>query len=325
MVFPLAEILADNPRGVVLRIERSSIHDGAGLRTVVFLKGCPLSCLWCSTPESLNILPERGHFQERCQYCGKCVEACPQNALILQNDKVLQDSELCRGCFACARVCPNEAVQGYGTILSAEDVVAEISRDEVFFFHSGGGVTLSGGECLLQVDFVSAILTECRLRGINTAMETSLHVPWSNVERILPLLDTIFVDLKHADPGMHEKYTGASNDLLLANLASLDASDFSGSLHLRIPLVPGINDNDANLRNMLGIASGLSKLREIEILPYHRLGMATYEWLQCDYKLAGLRSPTPEHIEERVDFMRNQNLVNVPIRVGGGFTLPSHP
>ena len=323
MVFQLAENVADNPQGVVLRIERSSIHDGAGLRTVVFLKGCPLSCRWCSTPESIDIRPERGYLLERCQRCGKCVVACPQDALTIKDDKVLLDSKLCLGCFACAGVCPNKAVQGYGRAMNAAEVVSEISRDEVFFFHSGGGVTLSGGECLLQIDFTSAILAECRLRGINTAIESSLHAPWSNVERLLPLLDTIFVDLKHPDPRMHEQYTGAKNDLLLDNLAKLDASEYTGSLHLRIPLVPGINDEDVTLRHMLRIASGLSKLREIEILPYHRLGLVTYVNLQRQYELADLRSPSSEYIEERVNFMRNQNLVAVPIRVGGGFTLSS--
>lgn len=220
-------------------------------------------------------------------------------------------------------VSPSGVVQGYGMNLTAAEVVAEISRDEVFFFHSGGRVTLSGGECLLLIDFVSGILAECRLRGINTAIETSLHVPWLDVERILPLLDTIFVDLKHPDPEMHEKYTGVSNALLLAKLTRLDGSDFSGSLHLRIPLVPGFNDDDATLCRMLEIAAGLSQLSEIEILPYHRLGKTTYEWLQRDYELAELGSPAPEYIQERVDFMRKRSMLTVPIRVGGGFTLSS--
>lgn len=238
-------------------------------------------------------------------------------------NRILHDPNLCQNCFACAQVCPGGAVQGYGMNLTAAEVVAEVSRDEVFFFHSGGGVTLSGGECLLQADFVRGILAECRLRGINTAIETSLHVPWSNVERILPLLDTIFVDLKHPDPEMHKKYTGADNGLLLDNLTRLDASDFFGSLHLRIPLIPGINDDDATLCRMLDIASGLSQLREIEILPYHRLGITTYEWLQREYELSELRSPAPEYIQERVDFVRKRNVVAVPIRVGGDFALSS--
>lgn len=321
MASQLAEATHNNPEGVVLRIERSSIHDGAGLRTVVFLKGCPLTCQWCSTPESLKPRPERGYLESRCRRCGSCVRACPAKALTLQENFLKRDDTLCTDCFTCVGICPHGAVQKYGKKMDVAEVIAEISKDEVFFFHSGGGVTLSGGECLQQSDFVEAILSACRQRGINTAIETSFFAPWSDIEKVLPLLDTLFVDLKHPDSSRHVEITGVDNALLVENLLRLDQSSFTGAVHLRIPLVPGVNDSDTTLKQMLSIAAKLKKIREIEILPYHRLGVTTYQWLERDYPLNYVQLPEREYIEERVKFLRELQMVEVPIRAGGGFGL----
>lgn len=322
MASPSAEVLTGDPEGVVLRIERSSIHDGAGLRTVVFLKGCSLSCSWCSTPESLQFQPERGYLASRCKLCGACVEACPAKALRIEDGLKLDDSS-CRHCFSCVAACPEQAVRKYGSRMSASQVVEEISRDEIFYFHSGGGVTLSGGECLQQPEFVRTILEECRSRGIDTAMETSLFAPWPIVAEVLPFVDTLFIDLKHSDPTKHLEHTGADNSLILENLKKLDKSEYSGEVHLRIPLIPGINDSNETLVEMLEIASELGKIVEVEILPYHRLGRITYDWLGKTYRLGEVQPPSPAYIEERVGFLRNQKMVTVPIRAGGGFGLES--
>ncbi len=304
--------------GVVLRIERTSIHDGEGLRTVVFLKGCPLSCAWCSTPESQEGVPERGYLLERCRLCGLCARQCPAGALSMAGETMVRDKGLCQNCFCCESVCPHDAVRVYGRKMSAPQVVAEISRDEVFYFHSGGGVTISGGECLQQADFVAAILKECRHRGIDTAVETSLHASWRNVEKILPWTNTFFVDLKHADPEKHARFVGVGNQRIVANLRRLDSRAEPFALQIRLPLIPGVNDADDDLLELLALTRTLKRVRHIDILPYHRLGVATYRCLQRRYVLEGVKSPERRYILERLGFLRAR-AEDIGIKAGGGF------
>ncbi len=252
--------------GLILRIERTSIHDGKGLRVVVFLKGCPLSCKWCSTPESQQ----------------------------------------------------TDVEKGYGRILTVDQVLDEICKDEIFFFHSGGGVTISGGECLLQPDFVAGVLEGSLRRGVNTAIETSLFAPWQSVQKVLPYVNTVYVDLKHPDGVMHKKFVGIDNSLIFNNLKKLDQSDLLFDIHIRIPLIPGINDADDTLLATLSIAESIKKLKEIEILPYHRLGVGTYARLGRSYELQDVATPSREYIIERTEFVRKQKL-DIPVKVGGGY------
>lgn len=304
--------------GEILRIERSSIHDGRGLRTVLFLKGCPLSCLWCSTPESQNNLPEIGYAVERCNGCGTCVDNCPEKSLSLIGGVVQRDEARCRSCFSCVDVCFQNARKGFGRRMTVSQAVAEISKDEIFFFHSGGGVTISGGECLQQPDFTAAILRECRQRSIDSAVETSLFAPWANVEKIIPHLNDIYVDLKHPEASEHKKYVGVDNSVILENLQKLDRANLTFGLHLRIPLIPGINDGDKSLEALLKLANGLTRPGDIEILPYHRLGVGTYDQLGREYRLDGLSAPTREYIIERVAFLKSLGS-GIPIKYGGGY------
>ena len=305
-------------KGVILRIERSSIHDGQGLRTVLFLKGCPLSCKWCSTPESQKTVLEKGYISNRCTGCGICIDQCPAGAISSVDQTVVVDSKRCIECFGCVSACPQEARKGYGRQMTVAEAVAEISKDEIFFFHSGGGVTLSGGECLLQPEFSAGVLEGCRQRGIDTAVETSLYARWSQVVKILPFVNSFYVDLKHPDSGKHKNLVGVDNGLILANLKKLDQSQHPFSLHLRIPLIPGVNDSDETLVAGADLAVQLRKLRTIELLPYHRLGVATYAHLGRAYQLHNVQTPSWEYIMERTDFLRSLDLP-IPIRVGGGY------
>ncbi len=235
--------------GTVLKIERSSIHDGEGFRTVVFMKGCPLRCLWCSTPESLS----------------NAIETVGENT--------------------------------YGKIMSIDELMIEIRKDSIFYFHSNGGLTLSGGEPLVQADFSSELLRSACHEGINTAMESSLAVPFSKVEKTLPYLNTLYADMKHIDPDQHKRYCGMDNTVILDNIRRIDARAGGLRLIIRIPLVPGINDDPETLAGMGQFAAGLKNLQCLQLLPYHRLGTETYRRLGLAYPLASLPVPNAEHME----------------------------
>ncbi len=275
-------------KGTVLRIERSSIHDGPGIRTVVFLKGCPLSCAWCSTPESQLELPEVGYKFGKCSLCGVCVSACEIGALSI-GDTIIRDRNFCINCLKCADVCTQKAMITYGYTMTVSTLVKELTKDEVFFFHSGGGVTISGGEPLTQADFTAEVLKACKKRGINTAVETSLSVPFDQMAGVLNVTDYLYVDIKHMDREKHRQYTGLPNELILKNLINVDR-DFKGTIVVRLPLIPGINDDEYNLCQTARFCRDMGKRPVLELLPYHRLGIGTYEVLGVEYGLKEVKS-----------------------------------
>ena len=292
-------------QGHILRIEKSSIHDGAGLRSVVFFKGCPMQCAWCSTPESQRFEPEIGFDLSKCAHCGACASACPKGALAFDKTPSVR-RDLCNGCFACADACQKRAIKKYGETLGVKEIVREVSKDEVFYFHSGGGVTLSGGEPCAQADFAAELLRELKKHNIHTSVETALCVPWENVETLLPYIDCVLADIKHMNSEQHKRWTGIDNSLVLNNIRRLDSSDFPVSLIVRIPLIPGVNDTDENLKAVAALARELTKkLQAIELLPYHRLGLNTYKMLGRPYQLESTAVSLREHIDERANFLRS--------------------
>jgi len=202
--------------------------------------------------------------------------------------------------------------------MSVEDVVREIAKDEIFFFHSGGGVTISGGEPLSQPDFVLEVLRECRELGIHTAIETSLYAPYESIEKLLPWLNVLYVDLKHMDQEVHKQWVGSDNALIHNNLRKIDQASVQLEIIVRIPMVPGANDSDSNLSATVEFCKALKKLKEIELLPYHRLGLETYRKLGRDYQLKELVPPSPRRISQRACFLSQKN-PSLPIRIGGGF------
>jgi pyruvate formate lyase activating enzyme len=243
---------------MVLRIERASIHDGPGIRTVVFLKGCPLACQWCSTPESQSPLPQTGLDQ-----------------------------------------------QVYGRVMTAHEVVDEVLKDEVFYFHSGGGVTVSGGEPLAQSAFTAAVLRGTKEHGIHTAIETTLFGSRPNVARVLAWTDHLLVDIKHVEDAEHRRWTGVANSAILENLRAVAASDFAGTITARVPLLPGVNDDDLNLFRTALICKEIPQLDQLELLPYHRLGRAAYRNLGLDYALDALEPPSAAHLADRLEYLNN--------------------
>lgn len=265
----------------ITNISRGSLHDGPGVRTVVYFKGCPLRCMWCHNPESFSFHSQTVFNAKKCIGCGKCVSACPEHHII--KDGTLTFSPYgCTGCGLCASLCPSGALSVIGEQKSAEEIFEEIKKDIHYYRVTGGGVTFSGGECLLYPDFVNDIAKLCKNEGINTLVESALCIPWENVEAVLPYIDTFFVDLKIGDRGKHKQYTGKDNSLIIENLAKL--SNTEKSVVLRIPIIPGVNDSECDMEEFGEIIKGFGKaILRIELLKYNNLAEGKYNLIGEKY------------------------------------------
>ncbi len=267
-------------KGVVFNIQRYSIHDGPGIRTTVFLKGCPLSCLWCQNPESQSLKPELFYNRDRCVGCGKCIAVCPVNAIEMGDGKVLTDRSICTGCGLCVDACPEEAREVMGKLMTADEVVNEVMKDAIFYKNSGGGVTLSGGDPFAQPTFSAAILRLCKEKGMHTAIETCGYAPWTTIEKILPFVDLVLYDMKHMDAAEHRKLTGVSNELILDNAKRI-LHEMHVPLIIRVPVVPGYNDSSDNIEALAAfVVNELSPFLQVHLLPYHRLGESKVQQLE---------------------------------------------
>lgn len=307
----------DQESACILRIEKASMHDGTGLRNVIFFKGCPLRCIWCSTPESHRHNQEIGIDAHKCTGCGQCIKKCKINALRLDKNIAVVDKDICNACYDCIPECPNQAIKKFGEIVSIEELADELSKDEMFYHHSNGGVTLSGGEPCSQAKSAAKLLKELKSRGINTAIETSLFAPWDDISLILPYLDHMFVDIKHMCKKNHEQLTGVDNDLIINNLMKLGQSHYSVPITIRIPLIPGINDSHENLCYIAELSKKLTNnLKQIELLPYHRLGQGTYKLLNIPYLLENIVPPTWETMSKHASFLSSLE-PGVPVVTGG--------
>lgn len=281
------------PLGLVFNIMRFSIHDGPGIRTTVFLKGCPLRCGWCHNPEGQSPRPEVIYFEERCIRCGDCVRACPEEALRLDG-RVITDPALCQRRGECVEACSAGARELAGRWMSLPEVVAEVAKDEVFFEESGGGVTISGGEPLMQAAFVEQLLEACHARGIHAVLDTCGFADPSVVRRISEWVDLFLYDLKLMDCEKHQRFTGVKNDLILANLKTL--AEIGSNVIVRIPIIPGVNDEDTDIAAVSAFLTGVG-LRRIDLLPYHRIGSDKYNRLHLRYQGKDMAPPTAEHMQ----------------------------
>ena len=268
--------------GNISDFSRSSLHDGPGVRTVVYFKGCPLNCLWCHNPETLSAKKQILYTDIKCIFCRKCIKEFP-DCHVIENDKVKVLYDKCTGCSKCSELCPTGALSLIGDKMTADEVMAVIKKDKHYFSESGGGVTLSGGECLLQADFCAELLKKCKEEGINTLIETALFVPKENVEKVIGLYSEIYADFKIADSKKHEKYTGQSNEIILENLENI-TKKAPKKVTVRIPLIPSVNDSDQDVKdfaqNLLPIAENL---KGIEILRYNNLSKSKYEQAGMTY------------------------------------------
>lgn len=255
--------------GRIFDIKRFALHDGPGIRTTVFLKGCPLACVWCHNPEGIEEVPELMYNAEKCLMCGECVRVCQRDAILPEPEQLQIDRSLCDTCLKCVESCPTGAMEMSGSDRKASEIVSIIERDVAFFEQSGGGVTFSGGEPFCQPDFLNSLLRQCRERHIHTAVDTSGYVTTDVFCELLPLIDILLYDIKLLDREKHIQYVGASNDLILENLREADRR--GTTLILRVPLIHGINDDDGFFDDFVRLASRLRHLRAVHILPYHSL------------------------------------------------------
>jgi pyruvate formate lyase activating enzyme len=298
--------------GTVFDIRRYSIHDGPGIRTAVFFKGCPLKCWWCHNPESQSRDVEMMFRESRCIRCGACVDTCAEGALSWENETVVIDSDRCTLCGACAETCYAQAREVIGREMTVAAVMAEVARDITFYDESGGGVTFSGGEPLSQPDFLLALLRACQGQGIHTAVDTCGFAAWKVLDRIRPYVDVFLYDLKLMDDASHRRFTGVANKQILANLRALSSQGHA--IILRVPIIPGINDDEEAIRQIGAFAGTLAHLNEIDLLPYHHIGMDKYARLNKTYQLSGTQPPSEQRMAEIAQQLSGLWL---PVRIGG--------
>ncbi len=306
---------ANDPRGNIVSVQRFCLHDGPGIRSTVFFQGCPLDCPWCHNPESRRTGSRVWVRESRCIECGACAEVCPVDVaadLRAGSPRMAEAVERCVHCGACLEACPTGARQDLRREVGVAELVDEVGRDVEFFVQSGGGVTFSGGEPLLQAVFLNACLDECRTRGLHTAVDTCLHAPETIVRDMARRCDLVLADLKLADPERHRRAVGVSSELILANLRVL--SGLGTSVWLRLPLVPGVNDDEENLRATAEIAASLDGVRRLHVLPYHELGSGKRRRLGRKDPCADTKPADEKRLAEVAELLRTDGL---EVHLGG--------
>lgn len=303
----MGQVTSENgKRGWIFNIQRYSIQDGPGIRTTVFFKGCPLTCHWCSNPESQALHPELLYFDSQCAGCRRCVEACPNGATLLgPNEEIVIDRRLCKVCGVCVDVCLADARVVSGETMTTDHVVSVVEKDSLFYRNSDGGVTFSGGEPTHQASFLLELLKDCQSKGFHTCLDTCAHVHWEALKDALEHVDLVLCDVKHMQPERHKELTGADNHLILDNVKRI--VEMGKEIIIRMPLLPGINDSEDNLNALGSFMSELS-MRRLDLLPYHRLGAKKYERLGMEYRLEELSSFKKEKVESIKGILENFGL-----------------
>lgn len=278
-------------KGCVFNIQHYSVHDGPGIRTIVFLKGCPLSCRWCSNPESQKMTPEVAFNPNKCigwADCFRCGAVCPSQAVRQEaSGKISLDRQACTECFACVDACPPKALHLFGAMMSVDEVMKAVERDSAFYSRSEGGLTISGGEPLVQTEFTVALLKEAKRRRINTAMETCGAVEWERLQEACQHLNFLLYDIKSVDSQKHKEFTGADNALIMENLRKIRQTFPQLDVLVRTPLIPGFNDTEAEIAAIVGFVNELHV--GYELLPYHRMGQSKYQFLDREYPMGEVK------------------------------------
>jgi len=286
----------NNVKACVFNIQKYSIHDGPGIRTVVFFKGCPLSCLWCSNPESQDPKIQIVCDKTKCVQCLHCIDVCPKNAISLSNNNIEIDSSICISCFTCKNSCPNKVLSVEGEFLTISEVMNEITKDEMFYEESNGGVTLSGGEVLMQHEFASHLLTLLKEKNIHTAIETTGYTSNETFSKFIEHVDLLLFDMKHYDREKHFKATNVYNDLIIENLKITINS--GKEVIIRIPVIPSINSNLEDAKGFCKLLKSIN-VKKVNLLPFHQFGQKKYEHLNKSYTLQNIGQL---HEEDLLDY-----------------------
>lgn len=284
----------------IFEIKRFAVHDGDGIRTTVFFKGCPLKCVWCHNPEGIDFRPQLAYYENKCIGCGECVGVCPENAHATENGMHVFDREKCIACGRCADICLGDALIFYGKEMTVSELLPQLLEDKEFYDNSGGGVTLSGGECLMQADFCTELLKELKSHGIHTAVDTCGFVSRDAIDKVMPYTDIFLYDLKAFDEDVHIKCTGRSNKIILENMKYIDSCNKKAEI--RIPYVPDFNS--AEIEKLAEFMDGLKNITAVRVLPYHNYAGSKYESL-------GLKNNLPEMLPTNDEIKIAENKMNM--------------
>lgn len=299
----------------VTNIQRYSIHDGDGIRTTVFFKGCPLKCRWCHNPETQSFHRQLLTNTERCTGCMSCMQVCPSGAISIKDKKAVIDHNKCTACGKCVLVCLSNLREIAGKEYTVKELLTELLKDEMFYEQSGGGVTLSGGEVMcMDMDFIEALVKALHKHGIHVTIDTCGFAPYEHFERILPYVDTFLYDIKAIDQDIHKEFVGVDNTLILDNLKRL--SEAGANIYIRIPTIKGVNADESSMKAVIDwLLTQRIKAAQVNLLPYHDTGSSKYTRLETEYEGIMLKTPSEEEMQEFAALFRQAGFLNT--KIGG--------
>ncbi|MFX1574775.1 MAG: glycyl-radical enzyme activating protein [Promethearchaeota archaeon] len=288
-------------KGIIFDIQNYAIYDGPGIRTLIFLKGCPLRCLWCQNPESQKLNPQISYFKEKCLLCETCIKTCPNNALSLNVDEIIRNENLCVLCGNCVEACPNQVLEIIGKEYSIEELVEIALRDKPFYDNSGGGVTISGGEPTMQFKFLIQLLKQLKNNGIHVAVETCGYFNESLIEDLTDNVDLFLFDIKHPDDEKHKNFTGVCNDIILTNFSKIHSKVGNERIVPRIPLIPTVNTDEKTIMNIISFLQQINYQGIIHLMPYNKLANTKYEKVGMGKLYKDMGDLTEDDIKNIVD------------------------